>query len=167
MSDPTPFDQVYEQYLDRVYRFCLWQVSDTALAEDIAAQTFMAAYAGYAKRAPEPELVQLWLFRIARNLVSDHRRREKRRQRILQIFGHQARPTSDAEQVVEANAEVERVLHLMTKMKERDRRLIALRAAGELSYREIGALLGMSETAATAAGQRALERFRKLAQEHP
>jgi DNA-directed RNA polymerase specialized sigma24 family protein len=53
----------------------------------------------------------------------------------------------------------------MSKLKERDRRLISLRVGGELSYREIGNLVGLSEQAATHATYRALERFRRLVEE--
>jgi DNA-directed RNA polymerase specialized sigma24 family protein len=49
-------------------------------------------------------------------------------------------------------------------MNHRDQVLISMRAAGELSLKEVAVALGMSENAATVATHRALERFRRLSE---
>jgi RNA polymerase sigma-70 factor (ECF subfamily) len=162
MEDQIPFDDVYERYGDRIYHFCLLQVHDPGVAEDLAAQTFMAAFAAYDKRRPDPGIVGFWLFRIARNLVSDHRRREKRRERVYQIIGRQPQPHSGVEQLAEVNSQLAGILEVLAQMKERERRLIALRAGGGLTFGEIGEMLGLSEHAAMMATHRALDRFRAL-----
>ncbi len=46
-------------------------------------------------------------------------------------------------------------------LRERDRLLVGLRLAAELSHAEIGAVLGISEHAATVAAGRAIERLRQ------
>jgi DNA-directed RNA polymerase specialized sigma24 family protein len=46
-------------------------------------------------------------------------------------------------------------------MRRRDRELIGLRVAADLSYRVVGELLGMSEPAAKVATHRALGRLRE------
>jgi RNA polymerase sigma-70 factor (ECF subfamily) len=156
------FEQVYEQFSARVFRFCLLQVRDWATAEDLASETMLSAYNSYAKTAPPPERVHVWLFRIARNLIIDHARREKRRSLILQTFrGSQA--TRDVEEIAEANSELAEVVKVLAQMKQRDRRIIAMRIAARLSTKEIAELLGVSENTATVTLHRALERFRKLA----
>ena len=162
-----PFEEVYQRCRERVYHYCLLQTHDISVAEDIAAQTFMAAYAAYEKRRPEPETVHLWLFRIARNLAHDHRRKERRRDQLHQLLGRTEERIDSVEGRAEINADLDRVLAVMAKMKERDRRLIALRAAGDLSFREIGEIVGMPEASVTVATHRAYERFRRLSQETP
>jgi RNA polymerase sigma-70 factor (ECF subfamily) len=162
---PLPFEEVYAKYAERVFRFCLWQVQDPALAEDIAAETFISAYAAYEKRQPAPDGVRLWLFRIARNLVVDHRRRESRLDRIVQKLGRANNNRVESiEQVAETHAELAQMLKVLAKMKKRDAKLIALRAGAELSTHEVAALLGMSEKAVRNATARALVRFRKLSE---
>lgn len=165
MPEPLPFEEVYARFAERVYRFCRWQVQDPVLAEDIAAETFVAAYTAYGKSKPDPETVHLWLFRIARNLVTDHRRREKRRDRIMQILGRANSREDSVEHIAETNAELVRGLMVISKMKDRERRLIALRIGGGLSYRDIGETLGMAEDAARTATSRAIERFRRLVED--
>jgi RNA polymerase sigma-70 factor, ECF subfamily len=166
-SEFPPFEEVYERCRERVYHYCLLQTHDMPAAEDIAAQTFMAAYAAYDKRRPDPDTVHLWLFRIARNLAHDHRRKERRRNQLLQLLGRTPEPTDSVERVAETNADLDRVLAVLAKMKERDRRLIALRAAGDLSFREIGEIVDMPEASVTVATHRAYERFRRLNRETP
>ena len=173
-GDPGPssefpsFEEVYQRCRAQVYRYCLLQTHDPALAEDIAAQTFMAAYRAYDRRRPDPDTVHLWLFRIARNLANDHHRKERRRRQLLQILGRRAEDrVGSIEGHAEINADLARVLAVMAKMKERDRRLIALRAAGDLSFREIGEIVGMPEASVTVATHRAYEKFRRLHQEMP
>jgi RNA polymerase sigma factor (sigma-70 family) len=166
-SEFPSFEEVYQRCHARLYHYCLLQTHDATLAEDITAQTFMAAYRVYDKRKPDPDTVHLWLFRIARNLTHDHHRKERRSKQLLQILGRNEDRVGSIEGSAEINADLARVLAVMAKMKERDRRLIALRAAGDLSFREIGEIVGMPEASVTVATHRAYERFRRLNQEMP
>jgi DNA-directed RNA polymerase specialized sigma24 family protein len=70
----------------------------------------------------------------------------------------------DAEAIAGVSADLARALRLLSSMSTRDQQLIAFHVAGELTLREIGALLGMSEGAATVATHRALERIRRLSE---
>jgi RNA polymerase sigma-70 factor (ECF subfamily) len=165
MPDPDrapPFDEVYEQCVDRVYRYCLWLLRDPTLAQDITAETFLKAYQAYSRRQPDPETVHTWLFRIARNLVSSHRSRERRWSKVMERLRGTPTAERDAEAIAGVSADLSRALRLLSSMNARDQQLIAFHVAGELTLREIGALLGMSEGAATVATHRALERIRRL-----
>jgi RNA polymerase sigma-70 factor (ECF subfamily) len=161
------FDQVYELYSARVYAYCLLHVRSTALAEDLAADTMVAAFRAYERVQPPPDEARIWLFRIARNQIIDHFRREKRRGTILQIFGRSQERTGDVEQIAETNADLSRAMELLAGMKSKDRLIIGLRVGGRLSNREIGEVLGVSENTAAGALHRAFERFKRLSREQP
>lgn len=162
MSDPHAFDEVYRLYGERVYRFCLSQTRNVSLAEEIAAETFAAAYTAYATRRPGAEMVQFWLFRIARNQINDHYRRSKRWKAVSQLLGRSSSHVEDIEAIAATNADLAEALKVIRQLKRRDQQLISLRVAAELSNREIGNILGISEDAAGVAVFRALQRFRKL-----
>ena len=166
-SELVPFEEVYRRNADRIYRFCLGQVRNISIAEDLGAATFEAAYNSYAKTRPAPDEVHLWLFRIAHNLVIDHRRKESRRDRINQIIGRTGASENSIEQIAATNAELAKVLAVMAQMKKRDRQLIALRVAGGLSNREAADVLRISEVVAAGAYHRALARFRRISEETP
>jgi RNA polymerase sigma-70 factor (ECF subfamily) len=71
-------------------------------------------------------------------------------------------PEPDPEAVAMTHLEVEQLLAALQRLPSRDREIVALRCGGQLSYREIGGLLGLSENTATAAAHRAMGHLRDL-----
>jgi RNA polymerase sigma-70 factor (ECF subfamily) len=164
-SPSISFEDVYSRWSSRVYRFCLSQVGDPTLAEDIAADTFKSAFVAFERTNPDPEGLQAWLFRIARNAVIDHKRRQFRWLGLLNRIGAEAKRSSDIESNAELREEVRQAFGSLRRLGKRDRTLVSLRVGGELSYADIAQIVGMSEEAAGMATRRALGRLRKFAQE--
>lgn len=161
---PPSFEQVYRDHAHRVYRYCLSQVGNVSDAEDLAAEVFAAAFAGYLTARLDGGVVLPWLLRIAHNEVIDHRRKRTRRSALLTRFFGGATDvdrSADVEGAVVLRDELHRALGALQELSERDRKLIGLRIAADLPYAEIGAVLGLSEHAATVATRRALERMRR------
>jgi RNA polymerase sigma-70 factor, ECF subfamily len=161
---PPPFEQVYREHSTRVYRYCLSQVGNASDAEDLAAEVFAAAFAGYLAARLDGGVVLPWLLRIAHNEIIDHRRKRTRRSALLaRFFGGETDVDSsaDVESEVVLRDELHRALGAMRRLSERDRKLIGLRIAADLPYAAIGEVLGLSEHAATVATRRALERLRR------
>ncbi len=159
-----PFEQVYRDHAARVYRYCLSQVSNRGDAEDLAADVFAAAFHAYAAAELTPGAELAWLLRIARNAVIDHRRRHTRRSALVaRFFGgeSEADPSANVEGEVVLRDEVRRALAAMTQLSDKDRTVIGLRVAAGLPYAEVGAVLGISEHAATMACKRALARLQR------
>jgi RNA polymerase sigma-70 factor, ECF subfamily len=166
-SPPEPatpaFEQVYRAHAAAVYRFCLSQVRNPADAEDVAAEVFVSALGAYTRAAPAAQDVLAWLLRIARNEIIDRARRHRRRSLLLaRFFGGASEedPRADVESAAVVGDELRRVLQVIKRLSPRDQTLVGLRLASELSYAEIGAVLGLSEHAATVATRRALQRLR-------
>jgi RNA polymerase sigma-70 factor (ECF subfamily) len=156
----VPFDEVYRQLAGPVYRFCLSQVGDPAAAEDVAAQAFASAFAAYERVRPDPAGLRPWLFRIARNAAIDHHRRSRRTVRLLARLSGRDRPSS-VEEVVEMREDVRMVVAAFSRLSTRDRTLVGLRLAGDLTAPEIAAVIGASESGARKATQRALRHLRE------
>ncbi len=76
-QDPARFGEIYELYVKRVYRYLYSRAGNAQEAEDLTAQTFLAALESL-DRFKEDGCFAAWLFGIARNKVVDHyRRRDK------------------------------------------------------------------------------------------
>jgi RNA polymerase sigma-70 factor, ECF subfamily len=163
----TPFDEVYRDHADAVYRFCVSQLRDVATAEDVAGDVFAAAFAAYRRVRPDPPGVRTWLFRIARNAVIDQYRREGRRRSLLVRIGRHRQFSDSVEETAAVRSDVRAVCAALETLRERDRQLVGLRVAGGLSFAEVGEVLGMRESAAKMATHRALERVRAVLREHP
>ena len=153
----SDFEAVYSEHADGVYRFCLSQLRDAALAEDVAAEVFASAYAAWSRTAFDTDGgVRPWLYRIARNAVCDEWRRRGRASHAREFTPRSA----DVETMVAVREELRAVIAAFGALRERDRILLGLRLAGGLSHAEVAAVVGMSERAAIVASGRALERLR-------
>jgi RNA polymerase sigma factor (sigma-70 family) len=154
-----PFEEVYVLYADRVYRFCVSLLRDPSDAEDVTANTFMAAYAAYSRVRPPATELKPWLFRIARNASIDRLRGRARTGRLLEVLRLSRPARQEVESAALIRGELRDVVNALATLRRRERELVGMRVAGELSYAEIGAVLGISEQAAKSATRRALARL--------
>nr|MDJ0869462.1 RNA polymerase sigma factor [Myxococcota bacterium] len=63
------FDELYDAYFQRVYRFALKRLSDTAEAEDVAQEVFETVFQALPSFRGESSLL-VWIFGITRNKVN-------------------------------------------------------------------------------------------------
>ncbi|MDQ2961438.1 MAG: sigma-70 family RNA polymerase sigma factor [Candidatus Dormibacteraeota bacterium] len=159
-SAVTPFDEVYRDHADAVFRFCASQLRNLAVAEDVTADVFASAFAAYPGARPDPDGVRPWLFRIARNAVIDQYRRDGRRRTLLVRLGRDRDYSSSVETDAERRGAIEAIVAALQMLGERDRQLVGLRTAAGLSFAEVGAVLGMKEQSAKVATHRALAKLR-------
>jgi RNA polymerase sigma-70 factor, ECF subfamily len=76
---------LYDDALPHVYGYLLARCRDTGLAEDLTAESFLAAVSSVRKPgAPDPSIG--WLIGIARHKLADHWRRIEREQRGLRLL---------------------------------------------------------------------------------
>lgn len=80
VPDEDPVAAIYHRALPHVYGYLLSRCGDVSLAEDLAAETFMAAVAA-AGRPQAPSLTVGWLVGVARHKLADHWRRSIREER--------------------------------------------------------------------------------------
>jgi RNA polymerase sigma-70 factor (ECF subfamily) len=154
------FEDMYERHAGSVHRFCLSQVHDPAVAEDLTHETYVKALIVYERIRPDLTSPRGWLITIARNLCAEHHRRLGRVRRLLPRLVQGPSPAADVVAIAQDRLEVGRVTSALATLREADRQLIGLRVAADLSYREVADVLGMSEAAAKVATHRALTRLR-------
>jgi len=155
VAQPIPFEEVYRLYKSRVIGLCA-ALGSREVAEDIAADVFMAAYMAYERVQPDPESVHNWLFRIAKNRTIDHIRRSRRQQDVLNLMGRSQWGTRTVEGEAESHAQLQRVVDAVAELCPRDRMVIGLRIRDGLRFTQIAKALGISESAAMSATYRAL-----------
>lgn len=156
-SNPAAFEPLYREYFPRIYRYCLRRVSCPQEAEDLTSLVFTRALANLSTFRGDS--FAAWLFRIAHNAVVNHLRSR--------------RPTVPLEQAAAAahsgetllagllNAEErEQVARRIATLPDDQRELLTLKVAGGLSAKEIGQVVGKSETAVRMALSRIVQRLR-------
>ena len=87
----TDFEDLYQRYVDPVFRFVLHRVGRRDLAEDITAEVFLSLH----RNLDHIDATQLpgWLFTVGKNMITDHWRRKAVEQRYAEQIA--ADPTSD------------------------------------------------------------------------
>ncbi|GAA2417767.1 sigma-70 family RNA polymerase sigma factor [Actinomadura vinacea] len=93
--DPGPaLLALYDEALPEVYGYLLSRCGRRALAEDLTAETFLAAVEAVRKESP-PELSASWLVGVARHKLADHWRRAAREERGLRAVDAGRTDTDD------------------------------------------------------------------------
>ena len=77
--------ELYDDALPHVYGYLLARCGDVGLAEDLTAESFLAAVRAVRKPgAPDPSIP--WLIGVARHKLADYWRRQEREQRGLRLL---------------------------------------------------------------------------------
>lgn len=165
--DPAAFDTLYHRYADRVYAYVRARTAGQHDADDLTQQIFFHAIRALPQYQAERGSFAAWLFRIARNAVTDFYRRRK-----ITIPWDAMPPwqepmcDDDPERIA---LEEERVIYLRTLLRTLDpekRELLALRYAGDLTMAEIGEVIGKSEEATKKQIARCLRTLKDRSHEH-
>ena len=164
MVDRPPFEDLYREFLGRIYAYVRAQVGSAADAEDVTAQVFMNAYQAYPRFETRNATPAAWLFRIARNATLDHFRAQGRRDRLRRTIEHEPQAEADPAGQAEERIQYRALLARVAALPERQRDAISLRHSG-LSFDEVGTLLGCSEDAAKMLYHRALKALREAVKE--
>jgi RNA polymerase sigma-70 factor (ECF subfamily) len=163
--DPARFDALYRRYLAPVYSYVYYELGDHHAAEDATARIFLSALTNLARfeeRARPADgdgasTFKVWLFQIARNVVSNERR-SRRRHPEASLDAASVIPAADPgpEAVALRGDEAAAAWQAVARLPEDRRRALVLRFVDELSTAEIAGVLGRSEGAVRVLIHRAL-----------
>jgi len=141
VAEPEKFAPIFRRHFDVIFRYLAKRVDPTT-AEDLAAETFVQAFAHRSRFDPSRESALPWLYGIATNLLRHHRRRERVRLTALTRTGIRLRePTIDSERAEELTAVIVSVLNAMETLEPSDRDVLVLHAWEDLSYSQVAEAL--------------------------
>lgn len=164
LREPEGFALVYDRYFDDIHRYLAARLGSET-ADDLAAETFLIAFRRRADFDPSRgAAVRPWLYGIATNLVSQHRRTEQRRLKALgrvgaesSVDGHEDRVTA------RVAAEMLRpdLVRAMRDLAPGERDVVFLSALGGLGYEDIAQALGIPSGTVGSRLNRARARLRR------
>lgn len=157
------FGELYERYVDRVYRHVYYLTRDRTEAEDLTAETFLRAWQAIGRYQWRDKPLLSWLPTIAHNLVISRMRRNSHHSRSLEHMGAEASTASvDPEDAYIAGLQHEQVLRAILKLKPLERQVILLRFVDQMDYPEVAAALGKTVNAIRVTQFRALSNLRRM-----
>jgi RNA polymerase sigma-70 factor (ECF subfamily) len=161
------FSKIYDQYVEKIYRFVFLKVSSEEIAQDLTSETFLKCWEAYKKtQNPKPKTQniknpQAFLYQIARNLIIDHYREKGKYQVVSAEISPIIDPRTDLEEKMILNSDFEMVRNHLSSLKDDYQNAIVWYYLDDLPICEVAKLLDKSEEATRVLIHRALKSLRE------
>jgi RNA polymerase sigma factor (sigma-70 family) len=159
LSSDRSFERLYRRHVEDVYRYALAVLANRTDAEDVTQTTFLNAYRSY-RSGTLPAKPLNWLISIAHNVCRQRFRTAARRPPEVALDTQLAVAEDDGDRF--RAEDIRRALAALTFAQ---RSALALRELEGRSYREIAAMLELSESAVETLIFRARKAFREQLEE--
>ena len=149
------FKSFYNEHRENLFSYLMRLTGDYYLSNDILQESFTRCLERYGSHTRSVSL----LYTIARNTLSDHFRRSRRDY-------HRVEDPKDMknnqEHLLMVREEYRQVLAGMQKLNRDERDILALTLSGELNYKEIASIAGISQGNVKVKVHRARTKLREI-----
>lgn len=143
------FGEVYKRYYKKIFNYIRRRVESKSICEDLTSEVFEKAYNAIDDFKWQGISISAWLFRIAKNLLTDYYRKSGRIGEIISL--------SEIESFLEGNErslysdyikdEEENVLYnTLREFNEKEQYLLYYKFFEDLTNKEISKIVGISES---------------------
>ena len=154
-------EEIYKEYSITVYKylFCLTQNRD--ISEELTQETFAIAVEDIKKFRGECKL-SVWLCQIAKHLWYKELKKSKKNVNVSFEEVNDTIPYDESlEEIICEKEEKLKLFKDMQKLDEKSREVMYLRMVGNLSYEEIGEILGKTANWSRVTFYRAKQKIRE------
>ncbi len=147
MASDDEFSTLFKDFYPSLCRFleCLLG-GRAALAQDLAQESFLQLHRTAWSTLPHGE-ARFWLYRVARNYAINEFRKGEIRYRLFDRVVESMRPrVRNPEEEYETRERKEMLLEMLQILTPDQRAALLLREQEQLSYRDIGQVLNVSES---------------------
>lgn len=159
-GDMASFETVYAAVAGPLRGYLRALVRDAALADDLLQETFLQVHRVRHTFQPHRP-VRPWLYAIARNVALMHRRAAGRRARH-ETIADEALPEIPVAPEIEGLGDRDAVWGAIARLPAARREPVVLHHVLGMSFKEVGAVLGITEGAAKVRSHRGLVELREL-----
>lgn len=138
------FSDVYDFYIERIYKFIYFKTMNREVAEDISSLVFLKAYQSLDKYRENN--FSAWLYKITRNSVIDYYR-QQRDNFDIDDYWDLKDEGEGADIKADRSIKIDQIKDLMQSFKSEERDIIIMRFWQDMSYREIALIIGKQEGA--------------------
>lgn len=162
-GDGAAFGELYDRYVDTVFRFVYYRVNDRGLAEDFTSETFLRALRRISTITYQGRDIGAWFITIARNIVLDHVKSARHRLEITTgdtLEGNDTEPSPES--AVLAALSSQHLMAAVKKLGDEQRECVLLRFIQGFSVSETAAVMGKNDGAIKALQHRAVRKLAEL-----
>jgi RNA polymerase sigma-70 factor (ECF subfamily) len=156
--DRAAFLAFYQEAVPEVYGYFLHRCSDSATAEDLTSETFLAAVRNLEDGRPVPLDIP-WVIGVARHKLADHWRRRAREDRLQDALEQDPELENDPWDV---RLDQVRATEVLAALGPHHRLALTLRYVDGLPVAEVAELLGRTPNATEALLVRARKAYRRI-----
>ena len=160
------FMKCYEENSDALFRYCYFQVSNREVATDLLQDTFTKTWV-YLKDGKEVDNLRAFLYKVAKNLIIDYRRKKKSYSLdAITDTGVEFRGEKDESEEAMQNSDKDFVLGKLEELDPDDREILSMRYINEMSIKEIADTLDMTANNVSVKIHRAVEKMKEVLREY-
>jgi len=157
MANPRKeFGKIYDQCINKIYRFIFLKVNSEEIAQDLCSETFLKGWESY-KNNSKIDNPSAFLYRIARNLVTDYYREKGRTQFVSPETVAIADPSQEIEEKIAFNSDLDQIKAVLANLKEEYQNVIIWRYLDDLPIPEVAKMMDKTEEATRVTLHRALK----------
>lgn len=159
-GDSSAFGKLYDLFVNQIYRYVYYRVGKEE-AEDLTELVFLKTWENIRQYKSGKRSFSSWIFRIAHNVVVDYYRSNNYQAELHENIKDERLEMQTMER---AHRHFDQSLlnEAMRGLKDHYRQIIILKYINELSYEEIGYIMGKSQASLRILQFRALKSLRNI-----
>lgn len=136
------FSKIYDQYIDKIYRFVYIKVNSQPVAEDITSKVFMNGWQSY-QTGQDIKNVGAFLYQIARNSVIDYYRQNDKAKLVSpDMVAEAIDPQVDVHEKAVFNADIEAIKTAIGSLKKDYQDVLIFHYLEDMSTEQIADIMG-------------------------
>jgi RNA polymerase sigma-70 factor (ECF subfamily) len=151
------FSNIYDQYIDKIYRFVFLKVSSQEVAEDLTSDTFLKVWEVYQNDKNKIQNCQAFLYKIANNLVIDYYRVKGRSKVVSTEDKKIADPKVNIEKGAALSSDMDNIKIALADMNEDYQNVIIWHYLDGVPINTVAQMMDRSEEATRVLLHRALK----------
>jgi len=156
------FSKIYDQYIEKIYRFIFLKVSSQEVAQDLCSETFLRTWEKFRQGKGNPiKNPQAFLYQTARNLVIDYYREKSKAEIISAELTPIVDPRQNLAEKSLLDSDINNIKMALAFLKEEYQDVIIWHYLDDLPIRQVAKMLGRTEEATRVLLHRALKALRE------
>lgn len=150
------FSQIYDQWIEKIFRFVFLKVNSEEVAQDLTSETFTRCWESF-KNGSIIDNPSAFLYQIARNLVVDYYRQKGK----TQIISVENTPIADPNNNFAENAvlasDIKNIREVLAGLKDDYQNVIVWHYLDDIPIQQVAKMMDRTEDATRVLLHRALE----------